>query len=114
LLEIVTLPPPETEIPYDDVPEMAKPEITMLLRADSAKALVPPVIDTPGLPANVIGLAVVPELAGFTDVPGYVPAVTCTVSPATIFLAAAPIVQNGCDAVPGPVSEQAGDVLFVT
>jgi hypothetical protein len=33
------------------------------------KALVPPLIVTPGLAVNVIGLPAVPEFAGSTDVP---------------------------------------------
>ena len=60
---------------------------------------------------NVIGLPAVPELAGLTLVPGYVPALTSTVSPACATFAPAAIVQNGCAEFPGPVSEHVGLVL---
>src|SRR5216117_3270937 len=82
LPEITTLPPPDIEIPYDDVLVTVKPETVMLLRLDKAKARVPPLIVTPGLAVNLIGLEAVPEFAGLTDVPVYVPARTTTVSPA--------------------------------
>ena len=55
---------------------------------------------------------VTPE-AGLTELPVYVPAMTCTVSPETAFAAPLVSVQNGSVAVPEPeaVSEHAGFVL---
>lgn len=90
---------------------MVKPEIVIQFLLESAKARVPPLIVTPGLAVKIIGLPAVPELAGLTEVPEYVPALTSTVSPAWAFFAAAAIVQNGCEAVPRPVSVQEGFVL---
>jgi hypothetical protein len=61
LREITTLLPPDTEIPYDDVLVIVKPEITMSLRPVRANARVPPDISAPGAAVNLIGLAAVPE-----------------------------------------------------
>lgn len=88
---------------------MVNPEIVMLLLLEIEKPRLPPLISTSGLAVNVT-----PEFAGFTDVPAYVPALTCTVSPDSAVFAAAAIVQNGCPDVPGPVSEHDGFVLSTT
>jgi hypothetical protein len=86
----------------------------MLLRLEMANACAPPLIVTPALAVNVIGLPAVPELAGLTDVPVYDPALTSTVSPAIALLAAAPMVQKGCAGVPDPASEHEADVVSTT
>lgn len=88
---------------------MVKPEIVMLLLLDIEKPRLPPLISTLGLAVKVT-----PEFAGFTEVPVYVPALTCTVSPDSAFFAAAAIVQNGWVDVPGPLSEQDAFVLSTT
>src|SRR5215472_5902406 len=90
---------------------MVKPDTVILLRPDSAKAFSPPRILTPGLALNAMGLAAVPDASGLTEVPGYVPERTSTVSPASASLAAAAIEQNGSAAVPGPASEHPEEVL---
>ena len=97
-------------MPYDGVPVMVKPETTTLLLPEIEKPfapLAPPLMVTPGFAVNVT-----PE-AGLTELPAYVPATTCTVSPETALAAALVSVQNGSAAVPEPeaVSEHAGFVL---
>jgi hypothetical protein len=100
-------------MPYDGVPVMVKPETTTLLLPEIEKPfapLAPPLMVTPGFAVNVT-----PE-AGLTELPVYVPATTCTVSPETAFAAALVSEQNGSVAVPEPeaVSEHAGFVLSTT
>lgn len=112
LREMTTLRSPDAEMPYDDVPVMANPEITMLLRPDRSNALVPPATAARPPALKVIGWVRLPECAGLTEVPGYRPAVTRTVFPATARRAAAPMVQNGRAGVPGPASEHAEEVLL--
>src|SRR5580704_6315695 len=97
-------------MPYDGVPVMVKPEMTTLLLPETEKPftpLAPPLMVTPGFAVNVT-----PE-AGLTELPVYVPAMTCTVSPETAFAAALVRVQNGSAAVPAPeaVSEHEAFVL---
>src|SRR5215210_4566610 len=59
----------------------------------------------PGAAAKTVGAVEVPEADTVTS-SGYVPEATRTVWPAATTPAPAPIVQNGCAAVPGPMSEQ--------
>src|SRR5437868_8954239 len=69
--------------------------------------LTPPVTVTaaPGAGVKVIGSVEVPELAMGT-IPVYDPAATCAVSPAVAAVPPLTMLQYGCTAVPGPVSEQ--------
>src|SRR5450755_1843533 len=100
-------------MPYDGVPVMVKPEIVTLFLPETEKPfapLAPPLTVTPGFAVTVT------PLAGLAEVAVYVPAMTCTVSPAFFALfTPAVIVQSGCDIVsPVPLSEHTDGFVLST